>query len=248
VNTTAGPSRGRSSTPSLALVATSLSGGYGRTIVVRDVSLEVPVGSITAVLGANGAGQTTLLKLVSGALSASSGQICVDGIDLSTMSAHRRVRLGMCHIPDRRGVFPTLTVRENLHIQAQSGKEADAVAKACEAFPALAPKLRQRAGTLSGGEQQMLAVSRIYVQQPKVVMIDEMSLGLAPMLVDGIFDFLRQMASHGTAIVLVDQFVSRVLNIADKVYIMSKGEVAYEGRSADLVDDDQIFSTYMGGS
>lgn len=237
-----------SSAASPALVATSLSGGYGRTIVVRDVSMEVPTGSVTAVLGANGAGKTTLLKLLSGTLSASGGQVCVDGIDLSTMPANRRVRLGVCHIPDRRGIFPTLTVRENLHIQAQPGHEAEAVAKAREAFPSLASKLKQRAGTLSGGEQQMLAVSRIYVQQPKVVMIDEMSLGLAPRLVDEIFDFLQRMATRGTSIVLVDQFISRVLNVADKVYIMRKGEIAYVGQPADFTDDDQIFSTYMGGS
>jgi branched-chain amino acid transport system ATP-binding protein len=221
--------------------------GYGQVTVLRNVSISVPAGAVTAILGANGAGKTTLLKTISGTLRPSRGKILMDGAEVTSLRPHERVAKGLCHIPEGRGIFRSLTVRENIVIQARPGEEDAAVALAAESFPALGKKLNQTAGTLSGGQQQMLAMSAAFARSPKYVLVDEPSLGLAPMVVDEIFEFLRGIAASGTALIIVDQFVQRVLDIADTIYILHRGEIVHTGAAGDL-SNDQIFATYLGSA
>ena len=173
--------------------------GYGETTVVRGVSLSVPAGGTLAILGPNGAGKTTLLRTISGLLRPRSGSISLEGQDISDRSPSERVRRGLCHIPDPRGIFPSLTVAENLLLQAPRGTARRDAEQAVDAFPRLGQRMGQRAGTLSGGEQQMLAVARAYVQHPNVVLLDEVCMGLAPNLVDEIFEFLDARRLRGRA-------------------------------------------------
>src|SRR3954454_407110 len=173
----------------LALEVTGLTSGYGATTVLRDVSLTVAAGGVTALLGPNGAGKTTFLRTVSGFLRATAGTVKLEGADITRMASHRRFAAGLCHIPEGRGVFRGLTVRENLAMQAGKGNESDAIERASTAFPVLGRRLTQRVSTMSGGEQQMLAMAVAYVRSPKLVLVDEASLGLAPIIVDEIFEF-----------------------------------------------------------
>jgi branched-chain amino acid transport system ATP-binding protein len=222
-----------------------VSSGYGEKTVVRNLSLSVPVAGSLAVLGPNGAGKTTFLKTCSGLLRATSGQVLIDGKDVTKASTHARVKAGLCHIPDPRGIFPSLTVKENLILQAPRGGASDAIEKAAAAFPRLGQRLAQTAGTMSGGEQQMLAVARSYIQHPKVVLLDEVSMGLAPNLVDEIFTFLATLKSEGVALVIVEQFVHRALALADSVVVMTRGSIRLSGRS-DEFGPEEIFAAYAG--
>ena len=164
--------------------------GYGSTTVLRDVSLWVPPSSVVALLGPNGAGKTTLLRLASGLIRASAGRITIGDQDVTRSGAYELAKRGICHVPEGRGVFPNLTVRDNIVVQATGKNVADAVEKATAAFPVLGRRLGQLAGTMSGGEQQMLALARAYVSSPSYILLDEVSMGLAPLIVDEIFDFL----------------------------------------------------------
>ncbi|MGQ0845749.1 MAG: ABC transporter ATP-binding protein [Sporichthyaceae bacterium] len=222
-----------------------VSSGYGEKTVVRNLSLAVPVAGSLAVLGPNGAGKTTFLKTCSGLLRATSGQILIDGRDVTRDSTRSRVKAGLCHIPDPRGVFPSLTVKENLILQAPRGSANAAIEKAAAAFPRLGQRLSQTAGTMSGGEQQMLAVARSYIQHPKVVLLDEVSMGLAPNLVDEIFTFLAGLKNEGVALVIVEQFVHRALALADSVVVMARGSIRLAGRS-DEFGPEEIFAAYAG--
>jgi branched-chain amino acid transport system ATP-binding protein len=222
-----------------------VSSGYGEKTVVRNLSLSLPAGGSLAVLGPNGAGKTTFLKTCSGLIRPTGGQIVLDGQDVTRRSTHERVRAGLCHIPDPRGIFPSLTVKENLTLQAPRRGAAEAIAKAAAAFPRLGQRLHQTAGTMSGGEQQMLAVARSYIQNPKVVLLDEVSMGLAPNLVDEIFVFLATLKDAGVALVVVEQFVHRALALADDVVVMARGSIRLAGASGSL-DEDQIFAAYAG--
>ncbi len=219
--------------------------GYGEKTVVRNLSVTVPAGGSLAVLGPNGAGKTTFLKTCSGLIRPTAGQILLDGKDVTKASTHARVKAGLCHIPDPRGIFPSLTVKENLILQAPRGGAADAIAKAAAAFPRLGQRLAQTAGTMSGGEQQMLAVARSYIQCPKVVLLDEVSMGLAPNLVDEIFTFLETLKDTGVALIVVEQFVHRALALADSVVVIARGTIRLSGRS-DSFGEDEIFSAYAG--
>ena len=219
--------------------------GYGETTILRDVSLEVPAASVVAVLGPNGAGKSTLLSTASGLLTPRQGRVRIDGEDVTSMSPSARVARGLCHIPDPRGIFPSLTVKENLLLQAPPGRRDEAIDRATSAFPRLGERLGQVSGTLSGGEQQMLAVARAYVQAPRVVLLDEVSMGLAPNLVDEIFAFLRRLADEGIALVVVEQFVHRALGMADLVSVLVKGGIALSEPAVDL-DEDRIFDAYSG--
>ena len=183
--------------------------GYGDTPVLRGVSLTVPDGAVVALLGANGAGKTTLLRAASGLLPPSAGHIVFDGRDVTRERAHRLAKRGLCHIPEGRGIFPTLSVRENLSLDAPRGQESDAVALGVDTFPVLGERLKLHAGKLSGGEQQMLALMRAYIRKPSIVLVDEPSMGLAPLIVDQIFDFLGRLVAEGAALLLVEQYVSR---------------------------------------
>jgi len=228
-----------------ALELVAVNAGYDRTTVLRHVDLTVKAGSVTALLGPNGAGKSTLLKTVSGLLRASSGSVVFDGQDFGRMPANQRCRLGLCHIPEGRGVFPSLTVRENLYLQARPGQERDAMERCIQAFPILGARLGQKAGTLSGGQQQMLAMARAWAQDPKLILVDEASLGLAPIVVDEIFQFLRDVTAAGSSLLIVDQFIARALAMATEVYVLSHGSIVFAGSPAALGKGD-VFDRYLG--
>jgi branched-chain amino acid transport system ATP-binding protein len=219
--------------------------GYGDSAVLRGVDLTVPDGAVVALLGANGAGKTTLLRAASGVLGLTRGSIVMDGTDVTGRPPHRMVQAGIAHVPEGRGVFPSLSVRENLRLQAAPSEFAEALERAVSAFPRLGERLDQLAGTMSGGEQQMLALARTYVQSPKVVLLDEVSMGLAPRVVDEIFDFLALVAREGSALLLVEQYVTRALEAADYVYMLNRGEVAFAGEPGELEGRD-VFAQYLG--
>src|SRR5438128_10587742 len=219
--------------------------GYGDAPVLRDLTLVVPEGSVVALLGPNGAGKTTLLRTASGLIRPEAGRILLDGRDVTGWAPHRLVAAGVCHIPEGRGIFRTLTVRENLVSQAPGTAEGEVLERAVEAFPVLGGRLSQTAGTLSGGEQQMLALSRAYVSQPRLVLLDEVSMGLAPRIVDGIFAFVTRLASSGASLLLVEQYVTRALAASDFVYLLNRGRLTFAGEPSELKDED-VFTRYVG--
>jgi branched-chain amino acid transport system ATP-binding protein len=223
----------------------SVTAGYGETTVLRDVNFTVADGEVVALLGPNGAGKTTLLRTATGFVKPRLGRVEFDGADLTGQRPHAFVRRGVCHLPEGRGIFPSLTVRENLRIQARSRDMSDVVAEVAELFPALAGRFRQTAGSLSGGEQQMLALSRAYLTRPKLVLVDEASLGLAPLIVDRIYDGLRLLVERGLSLVVVEQYVQKALDLAGTVYILNRGEVIHVGKADDL-DSDEIYQRYLG--
>lgn len=229
----------------LALQLADVTSGYGETVILRGVSLEVPAGSVVALLGPNGAGKTTLLRTVSGLLFPTEGTVSMDGDDITRLPTHLRSRRGLCHIPEGRGIYRSLTVRENLGMQTSKGREAEAIERAAEAFPILGDRLEQRAGTMSGGQQQMLAIARAYVADPRLILVDEASLGLAPIVVDAIFEFLARITAEGTSLLLVDQFVARALAMASHAYVLNRGQIVFSGTPKDLEDGD-VFKQYLG--
>jgi len=221
-------------------------GGYGSTTVLRGVSMSVPAGSVVALLGPNGAGKSTTMRMASGLLRPASGRVVFDGDDVTRLSATGRAQRGICHIIEGRSIFPSLTVQENLLLQTPRGvSRADVIEQVAAAFPVLAQRRRQVAGTLSGGEQQMLSLMRAYLAKPKVVLVDEASLGLAPLIVDSIFEFLGQIAASGVSLLIVEQYVNRALALAETVYLLNQGSIVFSGPSSDL-DEDQIFALYAG--
>jgi branched-chain amino acid transport system ATP-binding protein len=221
--------------------------GYGDTAVLRDVSLTVPSGSVVALLGPNGAGKTTLLRVASGLLAPRTGRLLVDGADLTGRPAQKLADTGICHVPEGRGIFPSLTVREHLVLFASGRAPGEAIELAADAFPVLGERLGQIAGTMSGGQQQMLALARAYLADARLVLLDEVSMGLAPRLVDEIFGFLGQLRSSSRSLLLVEQYVDRALDIADYVYILERGRIAFAGEPAEL-DRDAVMSHYLGTS
>jgi branched-chain amino acid transport system ATP-binding protein len=227
------------------LTLDSVTAGYGDTTVLRKVDFTVADGEVVALLGPNGAGKTTLLRTATGLVKPRSGRIALDGADLTGDAPHRYTRRGICHLPEGRGIFPSLTVRENLTMQARGIDVRTVLGEVTALFPALAKRLGQTAGSLSGGEQQMLALSRAYITKPKVILVDEPSLGLAPRIIDQIYDLLAQFAARGVALVVVEQYVQRALALADKVYILSRGEVIHAGTANEL-DPDEIYQRYLG--
>jgi branched-chain amino acid transport system ATP-binding protein len=233
-------------TAEAVLEVEGLTTGYGRTVVVRDVSLSVPTGGVTAVLGPNGAGKTTLLRAVCGLLPVSKGRVRLFGEDVTKVAPFQRFARGLCHVPEGRGIFRALTVRENLKLQAGGRDEGQAIELAAAAFPILRDRLGQTAGTLSGGQQQMLAMASAYVRSPRLVLVDEASLGLAPIVVDEIFAFLAGLPERGSSILVVDQFAPRALAIASTAYVMRRGEIAFSGTAAELLDGD-LFNQYVQG-
>jgi branched-chain amino acid transport system ATP-binding protein len=218
--------------------------GYGEHTVLRDVSLTVQPGTVAAVLGPNGAGKTTLLRVASGLLRPAAGVVVLDGQDVTRTRPYARARRGLCHIPEGRGIYPTLTVRENLVLHSRPGQESAALDRATSAFPVLGDKLRQPAAQLSGGQQQMLSLARAWIASPRLVLVDEASMGLAPVVVDQIFEFLGQIAASGTALLIVEQYVNRALALAHAVYVMNKGGVVFSGKPAEITDD--LFLHYLG--
>ncbi|MFN8026869.1 MAG: ABC transporter ATP-binding protein [Acidimicrobiia bacterium] len=221
-------------------------GGYGSTTVLRGVSVSVPAGSVVALLGPNGAGKSTTMRMASGLLRPSAGRVVFDGEDVTRVGPTRRAQLGICHIIEGRSIFPSLTVQENLLLQTPRGvSKAEVLEEVADAFPALATRRGQVAGTLSGGEQQMLALMRAYLAKPRVVLVDEASLGLAPLIVDSIFEFLGRIAASGVSLLVVEQYVSRALALAETVYLLNQGSIVFGGPVDDL-DEEQIFALYAG--
>lgn len=227
------------------LELTGINAAYGGTPVLRDVSLWVPRQSVVALLGANGAGKTTLLRVLSGLVPPSSGNLVIDGHDVTGASPHRLAQFGICHIPEGRGIFSNLTVRDNILIHAGKTDLSQAIDKAVSAFPILGRKIGQLAGSLSGGQQQMLALSRAYVTDHRYILLDEVSMGLAPVVVDEIFAFLSELAVQGRALLLVEQYVTRALELADYVYLISRGHIDFAGEPTEL-DTTSLMEQYMG--
>jgi branched-chain amino acid transport system ATP-binding protein len=221
-----------------------VSAGYAGTTVLRDVSLWLPPGKIVALLGPNGAGKTTTLRVGSGLIPCRHGGLYVDG-RRQRASPFALARAGVSHMPEGRGVFPTLTVRENIVVQARGRAVGEAVERAVTAFPRLGERINQVAGTMSGGEQQMVALAKAYVSDARYVLLDEVSMGLAPLIVDEIFAFLRRLADEGRALLLVEQYVTRALELADYVYLLNRGEVTFRGEPGELAGDD-LFASYVG--
>jgi branched-chain amino acid transport system ATP-binding protein len=213
--------------------------------VLRGVHLTVGPGQVVALLGANGAGKTTLLRAASGALRATGGSVRIGGVDVTRARASERSRRGLCLIPEGRGIFRSLSVEENLRLSSPPWIKHRRLDPAYEMFPVLAQRRKQAAGTLSGGQQQMLALSRAFLSEASVVLVDEVSVGLAPVMVDVIFEALRTLARQGKSLLLVEQYVQRALAMADTVYLMKKGELTLAGRPADL-DQSELMAEYLG--
>ena len=222
-----------------------VSAAYRAATVLRDVDIAVPDGAVVALLGPNGAGKTTVIRVASGLLAPSRGGVHFDGTDVTKLAPHARVKRGLCVVPEGRGIFPSLTVRDNLLLQAIGGEAASALAMATEAFPRLGQRMAQVAGTLSGGEQQMLALARAYVQRPRTVLLDEVSMGLAPKVVDEIFAFIGVLRAQGAGLLLVEQYVTRALALSDYVYLLHRGEVVFAGEPSEL-DGGDLFEQYLG--
>ena len=223
-----------------------LRAGYGRTEVLHGIDLRVPAGSVVAVLGANGAGKSTLLNTIMGIIPARSGTIVFDGRRIEHLPGHARARSGICLIPEGRGIFRRLSVRENLLMATGGAQRKETLDLTTAAFPILGERLDQEAGTLSGGQQQMLAVSRALATDATLVLADELSVGLAPVMVDEIFEAVETFKRQGRSLVIVEQYVDRVLAIADYVYILHKGAVAFVGEPAQ-VGSGAVFERYLGG-
>ena len=224
---------------------------YGKVAAVRGLSLEVGKGELVSLIGANGAGKTTTLKAISGVLPPVGGRVMFEGEDITHASARRVLQLGIAHCPEGRRVFPYMSVRENLEMGCflrhdKAGIEAD-MKRLFERFPILEERRNQAAGTLSGGEQQMLAISRALMSRPKLVMFDEPSLGLAPNIVEKTFDIIRQIRSEGVTVVMVEQNALAALELSDRAYVMEQGSVTLSGSGQQLLDDPHVQKAYLGG-
>jgi branched-chain amino acid transport system ATP-binding protein len=220
--------------------------GYGRVVVVRDVTLEFPEGSVTAILGPNGAGKTTCLRVAAGLLRPQEGTVWYQGRDVGRLRPSRRVRAGICLVPEGRGIFRSLTVRENLDLQVPRWSTDRSIDRALASFPVLGRNQSRLAGTLSGGEQQMLALSRAYLSGAKVLLLDEVSMGLAPIIVQQVFLQLSELAATDMTVVIVEQYIAQALALAERVYILDRGSVIHSGIARDLTEE-AVMEHYLGG-
>ena len=222
---------------------------YGAIHAVKGVSLEVNDGEIVALIGANGAGKSTVLKTISGLMHPRAGSIQFDGQDITHTDAFKLVRHGLAHVPEGRRIFLQMTVQENLEMGAFSQKDVskEDLERMFTLFPRLKERRKQIAGTLSGGEQQMLAMSRALMSHPKLLMLDEPSMGLAPILVDQIFDIIKELHAAGTTILLVEQNATKALQIADRAYVLETGNITLAGTGAELASSDEVRKAYLGG-
>jgi len=229
----------------------SVSAGYGRVGVLAEVNLEVRRGDIVCLVGANGAGKTTTLKTISGLLRPSAGRIVFEGQDIGGRKPQDILRLGIAHCPEGRRVFPHLTVQENLAMGAYVRRDTAAVAADLERmlahFPVLAERRRQAAGTLSGGEQQMLAIGRALMARPRLLMLDEPSLGLAPTVIETTFRIIGEIQKDGTTVFMVEQNAYMALRMATRAYVMETGRITREGPARELLDDEHVKKAYLGG-
>jgi branched-chain amino acid transport system ATP-binding protein len=230
-----------------ALEIRSINAGYGEGLVLRDVTVNVRRGSITALIGPNGAGKSTLMKVAAGLIKPVGGSLVLQGADISGRAIDWRARNGLCLVPEGRAIYRSLTVRDNILMQARDRKGSDPVERAAAAFPILGVRLNQIAGTMSGGEQQMLALAAAYIREPTVLLVDEASLGLAPLIVDEVFEFLLRVQSEGRALLFVDQFVDRVLALATDAYVLRRGSIVHSGPAHALRDSGAI-EHYFGAA
>jgi ABC-type branched-subunit amino acid transport system ATPase component len=228
--------------------------GYGAVQVLRGVDLRVKTGEIVALLGTNGAGKSTILRVISGLMRPWKGNVTFDGRDIAAMPPEQTVRLGISQVPGGRGLLPSLTVLENLHMGAHTIRRdrvrvKQGLERVFEMFPRLAERRHQLAGLLSGGEGQMLALGRAFILEPRLMMIDELSLGLAPTIVQGLVEILHRMNAEGVAFVLVEQHANLALSITDHAYFLEKGQIRFDGRSAELLErDDLLRSVFLAGA
>jgi branched-chain amino acid transport system ATP-binding protein len=224
--------------------------GYGGFQALFDVSMVVNAGEAVAVIGSNGAGKTTLLRVISGLLPPTSGSMVMEGRNLVTTSPHRIIETGIAHVPESRRLFPRLTVRENLRMGAYTAGARSRFSERLDYVHTLFPRLRERqnqlAGTLSGGEQQMCAIARALMSGPKLVLLDEPSMGLAPVVVAQVFDLVRRIRSEGYTVLIVEQNVRQVLRVADRAYLLEVGRIKAAGPAQELADSDEIRKAYMG--
>lgn len=230
------------------LEVSSLHVSYGGVTAVADVSLEVDRGEIVSLLGANGAGKSSTLMAISGVVSEQSGRITFDGQDLSQVPSHEIARRGLVQVPEGRRVFPEMTVAENLLVGGAHARQtrSERIKQAYDMFPRLAERRAQEAGSLSGGEQQMLAVARALMSDPQLVMFDEPSLGLAPALVEATFETVRRVREAGLGVLLVEQNAGEALEVSDRAYVMENGRIALSGTATDVRSDPQVKSAYLG--
>jgi branched-chain amino acid transport system ATP-binding protein len=228
------------------LEVSGLASRYGRIPALTDVALRVDAGELVAIVGANGAGKTTLLKVLSGVQPASAGQVRFEGIDIGRERPRQRVRRGIVQVPEGRQVFGALSVEDNLRLGAFARGSAATLEQVWAMFPVLRDKRSEDAGTLSGGQQQMLAIGRALMADPRLLLLDEPSMGLAPLLVAEIFGHIAALKTRGTTILLVDQNARAALGIADRGYVMETGRIVGQGRAAELLRDPQVQQAYLG--
>ena len=223
---------------------------YGMIAALKGISFEVNEGEVIALIGANGAGKTTTLHTITGLLPVKSGSIMFKGKDLTKTPPHKIVSMGMAHVPEGRRIFQNLTVLDNLKLGAFTRKDKDGIAedlkKVYDRFPRLAERKNQIAGTLSGGEQQMLAMGRALMSKPSIIVMDEPSMGLSPILVSEIFDIICSIRQSGTTVLLVEQNAKKALSIADRAYVLETGKIVLSGKASDLINDESIKKAYLG--
>ena len=224
---------------------------YGKIHALKGINLEVYEGEIVTLIGANGAGKTTTLRTISGLIHPKEGEVLFEGVAIQHLPAHQIVKRGIGHVPEGRRIFPRLTVEENLEIGAYLENDRHKVeerkAEVFELFPRLAERRKQLGGTLSGGEQQMLAIGRALMQDPRILLMDEPSMGLAPVLVDVIFETIAELNNRGKTILLVEQNALKALEVAHRGYVLQTGEIALAGSAAELAENEEVKKAYLGG-
>ena len=223
---------------------------YGMIQAIKGVSFQVQEGEVIALIGANGAGKTTILHTITGLLEAKKGSVIFDGKDITKKPAHKIVSMGMAHVPEGRRVFANLSVYQNLKMGAYTRKDKQEIEETLKTvykrFPRLEERKNQLAGTLSGGEQQMLAMGRALMSHPRIILMDEPSMGLSPIFVNEIFDIIKEVSASGTTVLLVEQNAKKALSISDRGYVLETGKIVLEGDSKDLLNNDSIKKAYLG--
>ena len=223
---------------------------YGVIQAIKGISFEVNEGEVIALIGANGAGKTTTLQTITGMLQAKKGHIIFEGTDITKVPGHKIVSMGMAHVPEGRRVFSQLSVLENLKLGAYTRKDKNEIAetlkKVYKSFPRLEERKNQAAGTLSGGEQQMLAMGRALMSKPRIVLMDEPSMGLSPIFVEEIFRIIKEISASGTTVLLVEQNAKKALSIADRAYVLETGKIVLDGKAEELMNNESIKKAYLG--
>ena len=223
---------------------------YGMIQAIKGVSFDVNEGEVIALIGANGAGETTILHTITGLINAQKGSVWFEGKDITKVPAHKIVSMGMAHVPEGRRVFANLTVLQNLKMGAYTRKDKTETEQTLDSiykrFPRLMERQNQLAGTLSGGEQQMLAMGRALMSHPKIILMDEPSMGLSPIFVNEIFDIIKSVSASGTTVLLVEQNAKKALSIADRAYVLETGKIVLSGKASDLLNNDSIKKAYLG--